>query len=278
MTRETGNRCLGLEYLSVFGMPLRDYVALAGRIGCDFVSVNYGGASNRLGDGPEERLRDDPALRRDLAAAVADQGLFLGLVEGFAITPGTSIEDHAADLDAVARMEARSICAVSLDKDRERTADQFARLAELAAARGLLVTTEVGAGVMRNFAVACEAWSHVAQPNFTLLVDTMHFFRRGGTVSDLAAVPAGAIGHVQLCDVPMPAHMENYLEEALFERRAPGDGDLPLAAFVAAVPPAVSIGLEVPIRSEAMAGVPAEARLARCMAAARSLCARTGRA
>ncbi len=99
----------------------------------------------------------------------------------------------------------------------------------------------------------------------------MHFFRFGGQVADLAKVPAEAIGHVQLCDVPMPAQIESYMQEALFERRCPGDGDLPLGAFLQALSPAVPVGLEIPVRSEAEQGVDAETRMRRCVEAARAL-------
>ena len=81
-----------------------------------------------------------------------------------------------------------------------------------------------------------------------------------GHFADLAALDPAVIGHVQLCDVPMPAQIESYMEEALYERRAPGDGDLPLADFVELVPEDVPIGLETPIRSEAEAGIGPEDR------------------
>lgn len=262
---------IGLEYLSVFGMPMLDYVELAGRIGCDFISVNFGGAANRIGRGPAEVLREEPILRRALAAAVAEQGLRIELVEGFGVTSSASVERYALDLDAVAELGARSICAVSLDKDLARTNAQFAALAEMAEARGIMVTTEVGAGVMRNFQVAYAAWRDVAHASFALLVDTMHFFRRGATVDDLAGLPCQVIGHVQLCDVPMPAQMDSYLEEALFERRVPGDGDLPLKEFLAHLPSSVPVGLEIPLRSEYEAGTPPEDSLRRCLRKAREL-------
>ncbi len=244
-----GRSGVGLEYLSVFGMPLPDYVALAAHLGYGFVSVNYRGAANAPSGAAVEALKDSRQARQQFASALADTGMRLELVEGFAITPETTVADYAADLDTVAQLGARSLCAVSLDKDIGRTNAQFSTLAEMAAMRGLLVTTEAGAGVMRNFGTACATWRDVSHPNFKLLIDAMHFFRRGGTVQDLASVPPEATGHVQLCDVPMPALIENYMEEALFERRCPGDGDLPLRDFLAVVPPTVPIGLEIPIRS-----------------------------
>lgn len=261
---------IGLEYLSVFGMPLPDYVALAARLTFDFVSVNLRGASNAPDNAAIEALKDSRKERQQLAMALSDYGMRLSQVEGFAITPETCINDFAADLDVVAQLGARSICAVSLDKDLGRTNAQFSCLAEMAAERNLLVTTEVGAGVTRNFETAFSTWCGVANSNFALLIDAMHFFRRGGTVQDIACLPPEAIGHVQLCDVPMPAVFENYLEEALFERRCPGDGDLPLRSFIESMPDCVPIGLEVPIRS---ASNNLEELLRKCLSRAQALIA-----
>ena len=263
-----GRGTVGLEYLSVFGMPLTDYVALAVRLGYDFVSVNYRGAANAPSGAAVEALKESRQARQQFASALADTGMRLELVEGFAITSATTVADYAPDLDTVAQLGARSLCAVSLDKDIARTNEQFSALAEMAAMRDLLVTTEAGAGVMRNFGTACATWRDVAHTNFKLLIDAMHFFRSGATVQDLASVPPEAIGHVQLCDVPMPAVLGSYMEEALFERRCPGDGDLPLRDFLAAMPGSVPVGLEVPIQS---ASDDLEGLLRKCLSRTRAL-------
>jgi hypothetical protein len=55
----------------------------------------------------------------------------------------------------------------------------------------------------------------------------------------------------------------------MYERMAPGDGELPLAELLGAVPPDVVIGLEIPMRSVAESGVGPAARLRPCVAAAR---------
>jgi len=49
--------------------------------------------------------------------------------------------------------------------------------------------------------------------------------------------------------------MKSYLEEAMYQRMAPGDGERPLAEMLATVPADVVIGLEVPLRSLAESGV-----------------------
>lgn len=264
---------LGLECLSALGLHPVEFIHIAGELGCGHVSLNLSRCPNRLPEYPELSIREDATLRRDIRAAFADTGVRLSLLEGFALTPDTAPDAMAPVLDIAAELGARAICAVSIDKDRARTHTGFARLAAMAGERGLLTTTEVGAGVIRKLSTAVEAAQQVASPHFALLIDTMHFFRSGSTAADLAALDPALIGHVQLCDVPMPAQIESYMEEALYERRCPGDGDLPLRQFLNLVPQGVPIGLEIPIRSEAKAGKGTKARMERCVAAARELVA-----
>ena len=262
---------LGLECLSIFGLHPVEFIALTADLGCSHVTLNLGPPANRLPIYPEIVFRHDTALQREMAAALAERGVTIGMMEGFAITPENDAGDYARDLDMVAGLGAKAICTVSLDRDMGRTHAQFARLTEPAAERGLVNTTEVGAGVLRRLEKAEQARAAVAHPSFKLLVDTMHFFRFGGTVEAFAALDPAAVGHIQLCDVPMPAQIESYMDEALYERRAPGDGDLPLAAFLRHVPDGVVVGLEIPIRSQAEAGLGPHERLGRCVAAAQSL-------
>lgn len=58
----------------------------------------------------------------------------------------------------------------------------------------------------------------------------------------------------------------------------PGTGELPLLNILAALPRDLVIGLEVPLRSEAEAGVGPHARLGRCVEAVRSLLAQLNNA
>jgi len=265
---------LGLETLAGLGLDPASFVRLAGELGCSHATLNLGPAANRLPDMPEAVIRTDPAVRRAVRAACEETGVRIGVLEGFAITRHNCAGDLEADLDIAAGIGATAICTVSLEKDIARTHDEFARLTEMAANRGLITTTEVGAGVLRTLAASVAAVAAVGSPSFRLLIDTMHFFRSGSTVADMAALDPACIGHIQLADVPMPAVIESYMEEALYERRCPGDGDLPLRDFLRHVPPEVVVGLEIPIRSEALAGVGPRERIGRCVAAARELMAR----
>lgn len=264
---------LGIECLGTFGLPPAEHVRLAAQLGCGHVSLNPGGAANPLPPHSGAPWSENTQTQRALIAALRETGVSVSLIEGFAVLPGSDVEAHVALLDLAASLGARAICAVSLDKDMERTHAQFARLAELADTRAMIATTEVGAGTVRDLGRAQDAVRAVGHPGFRLLVDTMHFFRKGASLADFAGLDPAVIGHVQLCDVPMPAQMDSYLEEALFERRAPGDGDLPLRELLRLVPEGVPIGLEVPIRSQAESGVSHCERLGRCVAQARALMA-----
>ena len=118
-----------------------------------------------------------------------------------------------------------------------------------------------------------DAVRAVGRPDFRLLIDTMHLVRSGSGPADLAALDPDLIGYVQLSDVPLVPTIPDYMEEACFERMVPGTGELPLLEHTRALPRHVVMGLEVPLRSQADAGVGPHERLGRCVDAARELLA-----
>jgi hypothetical protein len=61
------------------------------------------------------------------------------------------------------------------------------------------------------------------------------------------------------------------LKEATFERMVPGEGEMPLREYLAVLPSAVTISLEVPLQSQAEAGIEPRIRLQHCVDAARRL-------
>jgi hypothetical protein len=71
----------------------------------------------------------------------------------------------------------------------------------------------------------------------------------------------------------MPAVGDDYGSEARDNRLCPGEGDLPLAEFLAALPGGKTIGLEVPMVGKAEAGLGLREALAPCVSAARQLIA-----
>jgi sugar phosphate isomerase/epimerase len=262
----------GIELLSVFGMNPVEHVALAADLGCAYISTGLMQLPfNPHGYAPWS-LRDDPALRRRLSEVMRDRGVSIALGEGLIIRPGVEMADYAADLEILAELGAGCVNTASMEPDVNRTADQCAVLAELAGQHGIIASIElVPASAAGTLAAALAIVHHVNRPNFRLLLDSMHVFRSGGTVEELQALDPKLIGYAQLCDVPMPAIEPDYMREAMFGRLVPGQGDLPLAGFIAALPPDIPIGLEVPMLAQAQAGISPRQRLQPAVDAARAL-------
>jgi sugar phosphate isomerase/epimerase len=263
---------LGIGFLSVFALPPVELVDLAADLGCHYIStVVQGQPLVPLDFGPYS-LRDDVALRRDVQAAMEHRGVTISLGDGFLVLPGAEMRSFSADLDVLAELGVPWINAVSLDPDLTRTFDQFAALAELAAQRNIRTAVEPVPGLtVGDLPTALAAVEHVASPDFRLLIDTMHLVRSGSSAADLAAINPELIGYAQLNDTTLQPRIDNYMEEAMFERMVPGEGELPLLDILSALPPGIVIELEVPRRSLALAGVSPIDRLRPCVESARRL-------
>jgi sugar phosphate isomerase/epimerase len=101
----------------------------------------------------------------------------------------------------------------------------------------------------------------------------MHLFCSGGTVQELARAAPGLITYAQLCDAKQASFYEGYFQDARNNRLIPGEGVLPLAEFIRALPIGCPIGLEVPMMTRAIAGMGHEERLAISLKAALELAA-----
>jgi sugar phosphate isomerase/epimerase len=265
---------LGIEQLSVFGLPPVEFVNLAAALGCSCISAGLTGIGYNPHGYPAFSLRDDAALRREMTAAMRDRGVAISLGEGCIIRSHKDIRDAAADMDIMQELGVERLNTVSMDPDLSRSLDQLALFAAMAAERGMLSTVELcPALTIHNLEAALAAVRHVGRRDFTLLLDTMHLGRSGATAAEIAALDPALIGYVQMCDAPRTPSEPNYLKEATFERMVPGEGEMPLRAYLGALPPGVTISLEVPLSSQAEAGVGPEMRLRRCVEAARRLLA-----
>ena len=214
--------------------------------------------------------------------AIADLPSALAAVEhvgrdeiSLLIAPGVDVGSYASDLDIMAELRIPRINTVSLQPDRSRTFDELAVLTDLAAERGIVTSVEPVPGLaIADLPSAMAAVEHVGRDEISLLIDTMHVARSGAGPDDLRSLPAERIGHVQLCDVPLRSTKEHpYAEEAMYHRLVPGEGELPLVEMLAALPVDRVVGLEVPMRSHAEAGVSAYDRIRPCVESARELLA-----
>ena len=268
----TGNR-LGIEMLTLMGMNPVEHVRLAAELGCVSLStwlrrmpMTMFGKAELYDDWS---LIDDAQLRRELKLAMAECGVHIGLGEGFRVAPGMEVADFAHQLDVFAELGALRINAIGLEPDAARSLDQFEELADMVMARGMRFLVEFAPPHAVNCAAAALAIADaLGHDRCGMMLDAMHFFRSGGTVADVARLP---VIYAQMCDAPMPAPEGlSYMDEAMWHRRVPGEGALPLRDGVAALPADCEIGLEVPNLGLLEALGPRE-HARRAVAAARAL-------
>lgn len=263
---------VGVERLCVFGMPPVEFVHMAADIGVSWIGIGSTAMQYYNPDNyPYWSLRDDAALVRETRTALRDRGVSISLMEGFRIQPDFDLADYGRDMDMLLSLGGRRFNAASTVKDRKQALDGFATLAEMAEERGLEMTMEIAQPPNINLEASLETLAYVKRPNCKLLIDTMHYFRFGGSVEEIDGLDKSLIGYIQLADVPLVSKFQSYFEEALYDRKPPGEGELPLREFLALVPRDVIVSVEVPERARQLAGMGPKERVAMCIAAARRL-------
>lgn len=240
-------REISLAHLSLIAFSPDEMVAIAARAGFTLVDLRLSPATSM------DPVYDKAArmqICRALLPRLADAGIQVWDVEIIRIHARTDPEDHLPLMEAAALLGARRLKAVCDCEDPALSAALLARLAALAAPFGLTLDLEymVFSGI-KSLAAALAMTQAADQANLKVLVDALHWMRAGDIAADIQAAPAGRIGYVQLCDGPRqgPTGREALIAEARTRRLAPGEGEFPLHALLAAMPPCCPVSLEVPL-------------------------------
>jgi sugar phosphate isomerase/epimerase len=145
---------------------------------------------------------------------------------------------------------------MSAEPEEARTLDRFGDLCDRAAAYGLDVCLEfaIYTGV-RTLAHAAEVVARSKRSNAFVLIDALHFSRSGGLPAHVATVDPSLLRYAQICDagpdMPGPTDTPALIREARTGRLLPGEGVLPLAELVAALPDGAPLAIEAPCRATA---------------------------
>ncbi|SFF96156.1 Sugar phosphate isomerase/epimerase [Novosphingobium sp. CF614] len=264
---------LGIELLTVLGMGPVEHVTLAADLGCTGVSLGLAQLPLNPCGYPAWSLREDAGLRRELKAVLRERGVVISIAEGISVSSGMDVSQRAADMDLLAELGTRRISAVDAGAERERAIDQCARLCEMARERGMEFSIEFcPVYTIRSLPDALEAVRRIGEDKASVVIDSMHFFRSGGTVRQIAELDPALIGHVQLCDAARKTGGD-YRWEARANRITPGEGDLPLREFVDALPRGQMLGLEVPSLGALQNGRPMQEWVAEVVMKTRELLA-----
>lgn len=217
------------------------------------------------------------ALRRDAPGIVGDRAAIAALrarcdatgvriFSGSAGWIGAGFDPVAIApvLETLAALGARAVPVVGWDDDRARLASHLAAICDAAAPYGLRVLLEfMPYSAVKTIGDADALLREIAKPNAAHLVDALHLARSGGTPADVAAIPAERIGSLQICDAPAARPAAGELRrESVTDRRYPGEGELPLAALLAAIPSEAAVEVEVPVARDAHLSATERARRA----------------
>jgi sugar phosphate isomerase/epimerase len=252
---------LVLAPLTAIGLTPPDFIALAAELGCEGVALNPGLFTGIDMGGPVYRLDRDAAMRRATARALADSGVTLDLIDSLLITQDFSLADNEVALDVYGELGATHANIAVLDEVGGRWTDHLAALCEATVKRGLVPVIEFlrMLGPVPSLSEAVPLVTSRRYAGLKLLIDSLHLARAGETPADIAAIEPALIGASQICDAPAAwPGMAAYFHEGAYERGIPGEGELPLADFLRAIPPDVMVSPEVPLKSLRDAGIPVQ--------------------
>jgi sugar phosphate isomerase/epimerase len=263
-------RELSLAHLTVLDATPPELVSVAAAAGFRMVGIRLT-ATPSVGVPPYDMLGDTPVLRETLRR-LADTGVSVLDVEFLRFEPETPVGVPEGFLEAGARLGAKYVLVMSAEPEEARTLDRFGELCDRAAQYGLHVCLEfaIYTGV-RTLAHAARMVKQSGRSNASIVVDALHFSRSGGAPADIAHVDPALLRYAQICDAApdMPTEATELIREARTGRLLPGEGVLPLAALVAALPAAAPLAVEAPVR--ATANLPALERAQRAYRAMRGL-------
>lgn len=194
----------------------------------------------------------NPALKREIEKRLLETGIRVLDIEVVRITPDMSFDAIEPVLEFAAKLGARWLAATSLaaedysGHDEPFIVERLAQVGELTSRYAMGVTLEFMAfrGV-KTIGDAARIVKAADSPNVGITLDALHFFRSGGTLTQLNAVDPSKFACIQLSDGPAAAPVD-LIGEARKDRLYPGEGQLPLGPLLTALPHTLPVSVEVP--------------------------------
>jgi sugar phosphate isomerase/epimerase len=241
-----------LAHLSMIAVPPARLAAVAADAGFDFTGF-------RLTPSPSTGvdhgiLGDDRALAA-LRRAVDDAGIDVLDVEVIRMKDPSAAEAARPLLAAAQALGARFVIATVEDDDPVRRLDTLAAVAGLAAEHGTSVAVEFMLfSAARDLGTCVEIVEQCGAVNVVVLADSLHLTRSGGHPDDLRHYPAALFPYAQICGATgagPAADAEEARAEGVRARLVPDEGDLPVRAFIEALPADAILSVEAPLAGQA---------------------------
>ena len=250
----TERRPLSLAHLTVLDTTPPELVSVAAAAGFRTIGIRLT-ATPSVGVPPYDALHDGPVLRETLRR-LADTGVSVLDTEFLRFEPEQSVGVPEGFLDVSAKLGAKNVLVMSAEPDEARTIERFCELCDRAAKYDLHVCLEfaIYTGV-RTLAQAASVVAKAKRANASVLIDALHFSRSGGLPAHVKQVDPALLRYAQICDaaadMPAPTDTPALIREARTGRLLPGEGALPLAELVAALPAGAPLAIEAPCRATA---------------------------
>jgi sugar phosphate isomerase/epimerase len=195
------------------------------------------------------------ATRGDVATLVnasRNEGVPILRTSGFRLDARYDARRYDHFLDISAELGAKSVSVIATDVVRSRLVDSFANFCAAARQHGMETTLEFAPfSSVPTLASAFRVVRDSDAPTASVILDVLHFFRSGGTTSDVLTPAGSAVSLVQLCDgVAKAPPAECLLAEARTNRFDVGKGALPVSELLDALPLDVPLEVEAPVWAE----------------------------
>jgi len=240
---------------TVMRAPLLDLVDVAGSAGFDAVSITPAMYSDAVASGNSVA---------DIRRRCADAGVAVSLIDPLmSALPGSPDPKTAGgrfgalfgygEEDCYRMAEALDVRTINVahymaaHTSVASLIDALGSLSQRANAQGLRLLLEfMPEGSVPDLATALTIVRAVGAMNLTVMFDTWHFFRTGGTLDQLDGLAPGEVGGLQVSDAP--ASQQGVIEATVNSRLLPGDGAIPVGALIDRVlagDPDAFLGIEV---------------------------------
>ena len=244
--RETELNALYLAPTSLVDAAPLELIAAAAAAGYDGVGLRLN-ASPGL---PFHPVLGNAPLVRDIRRALDDAGLEVLDVYSFYLQPATDVRDFAPALELGAALGAKYVLTMGDDPEWPRLADNFGRFCDAAARFGLACAVEFA--VMRPLASLAQSARLIAESgrsNAVICLDPLNFVRGGGVPAEVKALDPGLFPYAQISDgVLGPGEPDAAALGRMGpnQRRLLGEGVVPVAAILDALPEGVPLSVELP--------------------------------
>lgn len=236
---------LTLGWLTLLDAPPADVVTAAAAGG--FQSVGLRITGRKLSDSYYPIVGHSAAMH-EIRRRLDDTGIRLSNISVYHLYPEITLDHLRPVIEATAELGAEIIVVTCMDSDEARWTAFIAACCEQAVKYGIKLALEfVPYSHVKSLEQGYRIVRNAQQPNFGLLIDSLHFARSGGAPGDLLSIDPDHIVFAQLCDAARekPPGMD-LPTEARTGRLYPGDGGLPLHDFLDALPADTEIEIETP--------------------------------